>query len=102
MRLPTEYLLAGAKRGRLCHTLNIAEGGALLCLPEKLEIGQELKIEVFYYFDYELDRFEATGRIVWVEPLEDSPVEYHGALEFLDLPSRDSERLNAFLRKIYP
>ena len=102
LRLPTEYLIAGTTRGRLCHTLNIGEGGALLCLPEKLEIGQQLKIEVFYYFDYELDRLEATGRIVWVERLEDSPVEYRGALQFLDLSPRDSEKLNTFLRKIYP
>jgi len=101
LRLPTEYLLSGTTRGRLCHTLNIAEGGVLLCLPEKLVVGQRLKIEVFYYFDYELDKFEATGQIVWVEALEDSPMECHGALEFFDLSPADSKKLKKFVRKIY-
>jgi hypothetical protein len=101
LRLPTEYSLSGTTRGRLCHTLNIAEGGVLLCLPEKLPVGQQVKIEVFYYFDYELERFGATGQIVWIEILEDSPLRYHGALEFLDLSPCDCEKLKAFLRKIF-
>lgn len=101
LRLPTEYLIPGTTKGRLCHTLNIAEGGVLLCLPEKPEVGQRLRIEVFYYFDYELARFEATGEIVWVEILEDSPMEYHGALEFVDLSPRDFEKLKNFLSKIF-
>jgi hypothetical protein len=101
LRLPTEYSISGTTRGRICHTLNIAEGGLLLCLPEKLPVGQQVKIEVFYYFDYELDRFEATGKVVWVEPLRDSPLEYFGALEFVNLSPCDFEKLRAFLGKIF-
>jgi hypothetical protein len=101
LRLPTEYLIPGSTKGRLCHTLNIAEGGVLLCLPQKFEIGQRLKIEVFYYFDYELDRFEAAGDVVWMESLADFPREYHGALEFRDLSPGDSQKLKNFISKIF-
>ncbi|RPJ42778.1 MAG: PilZ domain-containing protein [Deltaproteobacteria bacterium] len=101
LRLPTEYFPEGKTRSRLCHTINIGEGGVLLCLPEKLQVGQRLKIEVFYYFDYELERFCATGEVVWAENLEDSPIGYRSALEFVDLSLRDFEKLKKFLRKIF-
>ena len=101
LRLPTEYFPEGKTRCRLCHTINIGEGGALLCLPEKLQVGQRIKIEVFYYFDYELERFCATGEVVWAENLEDSPIGYRSALEFVDLSLRDFEKLKKFLRKIF-
>jgi c-di-GMP-binding flagellar brake protein YcgR len=101
LRLPTEYFPEGKTRSRLCHTINIGEGGVLLCLPEKLQVGQRLKIEVFYYFDYELEKFYATGEVVWAENLEDAPTGYRSALEFVDLSLRDFEKLKKFLRKIF-
>jgi len=101
LSLPTEYYPEGNIRSRLCYTINIGEGGVQLCMPEKLEIGQRLKMEVFYYFDYELTRFIATGEVVWAEKSSDSSTEYQGALEFVDLSPRDFEKLRTFLRKIF-
>ena len=101
LRLPTEYFPEGGTRSHFCHTINIGEGGVLLCLPEKPEVGQRLKMEVFYYFDYELTRFNATGEVVWAGRSEDSPMEYQGALEFVDLSLHDFEKLKNFLRKIF-
>ncbi len=101
LRLPTEYFPEGKSKGRICHTINIGEGGVLLCLPEKLEIGQKLRIEVFYYFDYELTQFEALGEVIWMERFEDSDREYRCALEFIDLTFHDLEKLKKFLRKIF-
>jgi hypothetical protein len=101
LRLPTEYFPDGKTRSRLCHTINIGEGGVLLCLPEKLKVGQRLKFEVFYYFDYELEKFAATGEVVWAENPESSPTGYQSALEFIDLPLQDFEKLKRFLRKIF-
>jgi hypothetical protein len=101
LRLPTQYVLSGSAKPRICHTLNIAEGGVLLCLPEKLEIGRQVEIEIFYYFDYELASFTGTGNMVWLESVEDSPSEYRGALEFTNLPPSDYAKLKCFLGKIF-
>jgi hypothetical protein len=101
LRLPTEYFPVGAAKARLCHTINICEGGVLLCLPEKVRVGQRLKVEIYYYFDYDLTSFEALGEVVWAEKLEDSEIEYRGALEFIDLALNDLEKLRGFLRKIF-
>jgi len=101
LRLPTEYLPAGAVKSRLCHTINICEGGVLLCLPEKVKVGQKLEVEIYYYFEYDLTSFEALGEVVWAEKLDDSETEYRSALEFIDLALNDLEKLKNFLRKIF-
>jgi c-di-GMP-binding flagellar brake protein YcgR len=101
LRLPTEYLPEEAVKGRLCHTINICEGGVLLCLPEKVRVGQRLGVEIYYYFEYDLASFEALGEVVWAEKLEDSETEYRCALEFIDLALNDLEKLKKFLRKIF-
>jgi len=101
LRLPTEYFPAGTTKGRICHTINISEGGVLLCLPEKIKNGQSMRVEVFYYFDYELTSFDALGKVVWVERQEDSDREYRCALEFVNLSPDDLEKLKKFLGKIF-
>ncbi len=101
LRLPTEYLLPEAVKGRLCHTLNICESGVLLCVPEKIKVGQRLKVEIYYCFEYELSIFEAIGEVVWTERVEDCENEYRCALEFLDLGLEDMDKLRRFLRKIF-
>ena len=101
LRLPTQYFPEGKTRKRLCHTINIGEGGAMLCLPEKMEVGQKLRFEIYYYFDYELEKFNATGEVLWAEKTEDASPGYRCALEFVDLAIRDFEKLKKFLRKIF-
>jgi c-di-GMP-binding flagellar brake protein YcgR len=101
LRLPTEYLPPGAVNARLCYTINISENGVLLCLPEKVEVGDRLRVEIYYCFDYDLTSFKALGEVVWVKRLEDSEVEYRCALEFIELAPADSQNLKRFLRKIF-
>jgi hypothetical protein len=101
LRLPTEYLIADSLKPRLCYTINICEGGVLLCLPERIKVGQRLRVEIYYYFEYDLASFEVLGEIVWAEKLEDSETEYKCALQFMDLALNDLEKLKKFLRKIF-
>jgi hypothetical protein len=101
LRLPTEYLIVDSLKTRLCHTINICEGGVLLCLPERINVDQRLRVEIYYYFEYDLASFEALGEVVWAEKLEDSETEYRCALQFMDLALNDLDKLKKFLRKIF-
>jgi hypothetical protein len=101
LRLPTEYIIVDSLKPRLCYTINICEGGVLLCLPERIKVGQRLRVEIYYYFEYDLASFEVLGEIVWAEKLEDSETEYRCALQFMDLALNDLEKLKKFLRKIF-
>jgi len=101
LRLPTEYFPPGCADGRLCYTINICENGVLLCLPQEMDVGALLRVEIYYYFDYELTVFEALGEVVRVKKLEESDSEYQCALEFIEISPADSENLKRFLRKIF-
>jgi c-di-GMP-binding flagellar brake protein YcgR len=101
LRLPTEYFYAGMNKGRTCYTINISEGGVLLSLPEKMDLGQALKIEVIYFFDYELSSFKAVGEVVRVQKSKENGKEYECALEFVKLLPREMEKLKNFLAKIF-
>ena len=101
LRLPTEYFPRVGVHARLCYTINISESGVLLCLPEKVEVGERLRVDIYYCFEYELTSFEALGEVVRVKKLEDSEVEYRCALKFIELSPADSENLKRFLRKIF-
>lgn len=101
LRLPTEYFPEGSTKGRVCHTINICEGGVLLFLPEKVRVGQRLGVAIYYFFEYELICFEAAGKVVWTEKVDDSETKYRSALEFTDLAINDLENLKKFLKKIF-
>jgi hypothetical protein len=101
LRLSTEYFPPGCARSRLSYTINICETGVLLCLPERMNTGDLLRIVIYYCFDYELMSFEALGKVIWVKKLEDSDVEYRYALEFMEIaPDWDlGEEVKNFLMK---
>ena len=101
LRLPTEYFPPGVVNARLCYTINISENGVLLCLPEKVEVGDRLRVEIYYCFDYDLTSFEALGEVIRVKKLEDSDREYRCALEFIEIAPADSDNLKRFLAKIF-
>jgi c-di-GMP-binding flagellar brake protein YcgR len=101
LRLPTEYFPPGCANGRLCHTINICENGVLLCLPEKRNVGELLRAEIYYYFDYHLTSLDIVGEVVWVRKREDFEAEYQCALEFIEITPADSDNLKRFLRKIF-
>lgn len=100
LRLPSKYCPPGKVKARLCYTINICETGVLLCLPEKVNVGDSLRVEIYYCFDYELKSFEAVGKVVWVEKKKEWDTKYKAALEFIEIAPADSRNLKRFLNKI--
>jgi hypothetical protein len=101
LHLPTEYLTGEATRFRLCHTLNISEGGVLLCLSERAEVGQRLRIRIYYHFHSKINIFEAIGEVVWIGASKNPEKKYQCALEFVDLSLADLRGLKGFLGIIF-
>ena len=98
LRLPTEYLPPGAVKARLCATLNICETGALLCLRERLEVGDLLRLEIYYYFNSNLMIARVLGKVVWVKKKKDS-AKYQCAVGFIEITPSASRNLRQFLEK---
>jgi c-di-GMP-binding flagellar brake protein YcgR len=100
LRLPSKYYSPAKASARLCYTINICETGVLLCLPEKVNVGDSLLVEIYYCFDFDLKSFEAVGKVVWVKKKKEADSKYQAALEFIEIAPADSRNLKRFLQKI--
>ncbi len=80
---------------------NASGGGILVCLPERMEIGAVLKIEIFFLQGLELGTVETIAKVVWSDLASSgSPGEHRYGLEFQYIDEKDYNRLTALLKEI--
>jgi c-di-GMP-binding flagellar brake protein YcgR len=80
---------------------NASEGGVLVYLPERMEIGAVLKVEIFFLKDSELDAIQAIAKAVWSDlTTKGNFGEYRYGLEFQYIDEKDYNRLLALLKEI--
>ncbi len=80
---------------------NAGEGGVLVYLPERVEMGTLLKIEILYAKELELDRIEAVGKVVWSDfASKEGSGEYQYGLQFQSITKTNLERLILLLKEV--
>jgi len=100
VNLPIEYVRRDlvASRGE---ALNASEGGLLLYLPEKMEIGQHLSLKLFFSSGSELRTIETLVKVVWMDiHLGENRGDYRAGVKFVDISPGDMEKLRSFLRSL--
>jgi len=65
--LPIEYYRIDSSTGTPGRALDISEGGLLIYFPEKIEIGQRLRLRLFFSMGSELNTIELLSEVAWVE-----------------------------------
>jgi c-di-GMP-binding flagellar brake protein YcgR len=98
--LPAEYSRTdlSVKQGR---AINASEGGLLLYLPERFEIGQHLKLKLFFTMGSELNAIEAIAEVVWVDiRLEKDGGDYRTGVRFAEISTEDMAKLMNLLRSL--
>jgi c-di-GMP-binding flagellar brake protein YcgR len=98
--LPIEYARTDLfiKHGR---AINASEGGLLLCLPEQMEIGQHLRLKVFFSSGPELNRIETLVQVVWLDiTMGKEWGDYRTGIRFVDISPEDFSNLKNFLRSL--
>lgn len=80
---------------------NASGGGILVYLPERMEIGAVLKIEIFFLKGLELGTIQTIAKVVWSDLASSgSPGEHRYGLEFQYIDEKDYNRLIALLKEI--
>jgi len=80
---------------------NASGGGVLVYLPEKLEIGAVLTIEVFFLRGFELDTIHLVAKAVWNDLTTKGNLgEFRYGLEFQYIDQKDYNKLLALLEGI--
>jgi c-di-GMP-binding flagellar brake protein YcgR len=98
--LPVEYSRAdlSADQGR---AMNASEGGLLLYLPELMEIGNRLKLKLFFTMGSELNAIETLVEVVWVDVhLGKEWGDYRTGVRFVEISAEDAGKLGSFLRSL--
>ena len=99
--LPIEYYAENSESAFSGRALNASEGGLLIYLPEKVEIGDLLKLKLFFTMGQDLNMIEATAQVAWIDiHLGEDWGDYRSGLRFIDISSEDLQKLKSFLRSL--
>ena len=80
---------------------NASEGGLLVYLPERLELGTILQIQIFYVKDLEFNMLKAIAKVVWSDiAARESWGEYRYGLQFLSIGEQEFNKLMTLLREV--
>jgi c-di-GMP-binding flagellar brake protein YcgR len=101
VELPLDYSRLDVKQTLGGMVANASEGGLLVYLPERVEMGALLKIEIFYVRGLELDTIKAVAKVVWCDlATRESWGEYRYGLQFQSIDEKDFSRLTTLLKEV--
>jgi len=101
VELPLDYQRINGKEVLGGIAANASEGGLLVYLPEEIEIGAHLKIEIFFVQGLELKTIGAIAKVVWSDlAAKESYGEYRYGLQFQHIEEEDMKRLRALLKEV--
>ena len=99
--LPVEYQHEDSETRYSGRALNASEGGLLVYLPEEAEIGDILKLKLFFTLGHTLKTIEMTVQIAWIDiHLGEGWGDYRTGVKFLDISSEDLLKLKEFLKSL--
>ena len=96
--LPVKYSKASLFF-KYAQAANASEGGLLVCLPERMGIGQHLALKLFLPFRSGLNMIEAVVQVVWMDVhlRKDWTWDYRTGVRFEDISPKDKTVLKDFL-----
>jgi c-di-GMP-binding flagellar brake protein YcgR len=101
VELPLDYSRVNGKETYGGMVANASEGGLLVYLPERIEIGSLLKIEIFYVGGLELNTIKAVVKVVWADlAARESWGEHRYGLQFENIDEKDFNRLTTLLKEV--
>ena len=99
--LPVEYCQIDSTTHRNGWAINASEGGLLLYLPERMEIGQYLRLKLFFTSGSELNTTEMLVKVVWMDiHLEKDWGDYRTGVTFINISPEDMTKLKNLLRSL--
>lgn len=101
VEFPLDYSFVEGKETYGGIVANASEGGLLVYLPQRIELGTLLKIEILYVQGLEFNTIKAIAKIVWSDLASKmSWGEYRYGLQFIHIEEQDYNRLINLLKEI--
>jgi c-di-GMP-binding flagellar brake protein YcgR len=97
MHLPIEYYRADSLTNRTGHSLDASEGGLQILFPEQVEVGQNLKIKLFFSSETGLNTIEMLVEVVWINTqLAEGEKHYRSGVRFTNISPENITKLREF------
>jgi len=101
MRLPIEYYRADSPKNQMGQALDASEGGLQILFPEQLEIGQSLKLRLFFSSGSELNTIEMLAEVVWMNTKwDEGETHYRSGVRIINISLEDMNKLKDFLSSL--
>ena len=101
VELPLDYSRKGNKGDFGGIIQNASEEGVLVYLPEKLDLGELLKIEIYFAKGLELNTIQGIARVVWTDlAARESWREHRYGLQFHSIQKGTLQRLKGLLKEV--
>lgn len=99
VELPLDYARKGKKTDFGGIVKNASEGGILVYLPEKIDVGELLKVEIYFAKGLELQTVQGVAKIVWADlAAKETWKEHRYGLEFHSMPKGTIQKLRNLLK----
>jgi hypothetical protein len=99
--LPVEYTRMESTLRQTGKALNASEGGLLIYFPERMEIGQQLRVKLYFSVDSDLQSVECFVEVVWVDiHLGEAWGDHRSGVRFVDVSSDDLNKIRKFLKSL--
>jgi len=97
--LPIEYSRSSLsiQEGRAA---NIGKGGLMLYLPERLELGQQLSLKLFFPSGKGLETVQTLVQVVWTDIDLPRNGDLRTGVSFTEISTEDVEKLTIFLESL--
>ncbi len=101
IRLPIEYYRADSPINQTGKALDASEGGLQILFPEQMEIGQNLKLKLFFSSDSELNTIKMLVEVVWMTTqLDEGEKHYRSGVRFINISLEDMTKLKNLLTSL--
>jgi c-di-GMP-binding flagellar brake protein YcgR len=101
IRLPIEYYRAHSPTNQTGQALDASEGGLQILFPEQMEIGQNLKLKLFFSPDSDLNTIELFVEVVWTNTqLDEGEKQYQCGVKFINIFPEDMTKFKNLLASL--
>jgi hypothetical protein len=102
LNLPIEYLRLDSLVSYSSHTINASEGGLMICLHERLDVGQHLNLKIFCSTGSNLLTINPMVQVMRVDEQLGKDETYRHGVRFVDAASEDVQKFKDFLGTLSP
>jgi hypothetical protein len=102
LNLPAEYSRLDSSTRYPSHTLNVSEGGLMICLHEKLDAGNYLNLKIFCSSGPSMLTIETMAQVIWSDAAMGEDGNYRHGVEFVNIAPEDLKNFKGFLDRLAP